>query len=131
MRLASCASETPDPTSYVSNTQSEEKNTVFYSHLACFVITLTLNMYVSMSYYRVQQAEYSMRILVAAPQEHVNTYSTCRPGRLTPSPAAVSPQGWIDAIPYIKTKYSYLVSAYTYVYLRIYIYIYIYTSMCV
>jgi len=28
--------------------------------------------------YRVQQAEYSIRIPVAAPQEYVNTYSTCR-----------------------------------------------------
>jgi len=27
--------------------------------------------------YRVNQAEYVIRILVAAPQEYVNTYSTC------------------------------------------------------
>jgi len=30
-------------------------------------------MYVSMSYYRVQQTEYAIRILVAAPPEYVNT----------------------------------------------------------
>jgi len=35
---------------YMLNTRSEEKNTVFYSYLACFVNTCTLNMYVSMSY---------------------------------------------------------------------------------
>jgi len=63
---------------YVMNTQSEEKNTVFYSYVASFVNTCTLIMYVSMPYYRVQQAEYSLRILVAAPQEYVNTYSTGR-----------------------------------------------------
>jgi len=28
--------------------------------------------------YRVNQAEYVIRILVATPQEYVNTYSTCR-----------------------------------------------------
>jgi len=32
------------------NTQNEEKNTVLYSHLACFVNTCTLHMYVSMAY---------------------------------------------------------------------------------
>jgi len=32
------------PRSYVLNTQSEEKKTVFYSGFACFVNTLTLNM---------------------------------------------------------------------------------------
>jgi len=31
------------------NMRNEYKNTVFYSYLACFVKTLTLNMYVSMS----------------------------------------------------------------------------------
>jgi len=64
--------------SYVLNTQSEEKNTVIYSYLACFMNTFSSNTYVSMSYYRVQQAEHSIRIRVAAPQEYVNTYSTCR-----------------------------------------------------
>jgi len=37
--------------------------------------------------YRVNQAEYGIRILMAVPQavpqEYVNTYSTCRVGRLT------------------------------------------------
>jgi len=35
---------------YVSNTRNKENNTVFYSYSACFVNTLTLNIYVSMSY---------------------------------------------------------------------------------
>ena len=34
---------------YMLNTRNEENNTVFYSYLACFVNTFTLNMYVSMS----------------------------------------------------------------------------------
>jgi len=32
--------------------------------------------------YRVHQAEYGIRILVAASQEYVNTYSTCKPQKL-------------------------------------------------
>jgi len=36
--------------SYMLNTRNEEKNTVFYSYLACFVNPFTLNMYVSMPY---------------------------------------------------------------------------------
>jgi len=36
-----------------------------------------------MSYYRVQQAEYSIRVLVATPREYVNKYSTRRPHMLT------------------------------------------------
>jgi len=35
---------------YMLNTRNEETNTVFYSYLACFVNTFTLNMYVSMAY---------------------------------------------------------------------------------
>jgi len=35
---------------YVLNTRNEEKNMIFYSYLACFVNTFTLNIYVSMSY---------------------------------------------------------------------------------
>ena len=62
------------------NTQSEETNTIFYSYSAWFLNTLTLNMYVSISYARDQRAEYGIRIRVAAPQEYVNTYSTCRVG---------------------------------------------------
>jgi len=54
----------------------EEKNTAFYGYLACFVNTFTLNIYVSMSYTRVNQAKYGIHILVVAPQEYVNTYST-------------------------------------------------------
>ena len=34
----------------VGPTRNEEHNTVFYSCLSCFVNTITLNMYVSMSY---------------------------------------------------------------------------------
>jgi len=40
--------------------------------------TVTLSRYVSVSYYRVRQAEYGIHILVAASQEYVNTYSTRR-----------------------------------------------------
>jgi len=32
------------------NTRNEEKNTVFYSYLACLVDTFALNVYVSMAY---------------------------------------------------------------------------------
>jgi len=63
---------------YVLHTQNEERNTNFYSQSACFVNTLTLNMYVCMSYYRGHQAKYGICIRVAAPQEYMNTYSTCR-----------------------------------------------------
>ena len=33
---------------------------------------------IHVTYYRIHQAEYTIRILVAAPQEYVNTYSTRR-----------------------------------------------------
>jgi len=45
-------------------------------------------MYVSMPYYRVQQAEYTIRVLVAVAQEHINTYSTCRLLNLKGAPCA-------------------------------------------
>ena len=32
------------------NARNEEKNRIFYSYLACFLNTSTLNMYVSLSY---------------------------------------------------------------------------------
>ena len=35
---------------YMLNTRNEENLTVFYSYVACFVNTFTLNMYVFMSY---------------------------------------------------------------------------------
>jgi len=35
---------------YILNTRGEEKHTVFYAYVACFMNTLTLNMYLSMSY---------------------------------------------------------------------------------
>ena len=54
------------------NTRNEENNTVFYSYLAHFVNTVTLNVYISMSY-RVNQAEYVIHILVVAPQVCQNT----------------------------------------------------------
>ena len=59
---------------YVLNTQSEQNNTMSYPYSACFLNTLTLNMYVSMSYYRDQRAESGLHILVAAHPEYVNTY---------------------------------------------------------
>jgi len=49
-------------------------------------------MYVCMSYYRVHQAEYVIRIRVAAPQEYVKSYSTCRLPTLTSRPVSVSSQ---------------------------------------
>jgi len=39
--------------------------------------TVTLNMRIFHVVYRVNQAEYGIRILVDASQEDVNTYSTC------------------------------------------------------
>ena len=47
-------------------------NAVFYSYFACFVNTFTLNMYVSMSYTGVNQAEYAIHIRMVAPQKYVN-----------------------------------------------------------
>jgi len=44
-----CPLPPPSP-SHVLNTRSEGKNTDFYSHLACFVNTCILNMYVFLSY---------------------------------------------------------------------------------
>jgi len=62
----------------VLNTRIEAKNTVFDLYVACFVNTVILNMDVNMAIYRVQQAEYVIRIRMAASQEYVNTYSTRR-----------------------------------------------------
>jgi len=75
--------DTPAIPSYMLNIRSAETNTVFYSYVACFVNTAILNMEMSMSYTGVNQAEYGIRILVAASQEYVYTYSTRRP--LTPA----------------------------------------------
>jgi len=58
------------------NTRNEESNTVLYSDLACYMNTSTLNTYI----YRVNQAEYVIRIRVAAPQEYVNISLTRRQG---------------------------------------------------
>jgi len=64
------------------NTQHEETNTVLYSYLACFVNTYTLDMYVSMAYTGFYQTECVIHILVIAPQECVNIYSTRRDSTL-------------------------------------------------
>jgi len=64
---------------YMLNTCSAEKNTVFYSYLACFMNTVILNMEVSMSYTGFNQAEYGTRIRVVVSQKYVNMYSTCMP----------------------------------------------------
>ena len=56
---------------------SKEESTGFYSYLACFVKTSTLDMYGFLSY-RVNKAEYVIHIRVAASQEYVHTYSTRR-----------------------------------------------------
>ena len=50
------------------NTRNEEKNTVIYSYLACFVNTFTLTMYVSMS----DKGLYVIHMLVVKPKEYVN-----------------------------------------------------------
>ena len=63
---------------YMLNTRSDHKSTVFYSYFAWFMNTVPLNMYRVPVIDRVCQAEYVIRIRVAAPQEYVNTYSTCR-----------------------------------------------------
>ena len=46
----SSSPNTRPPYMLMLHTRNEEDNTVFYSDLACFVYTFTLNMYVSMSY---------------------------------------------------------------------------------
>ena len=57
-------------------TRNEEKNTVFYSYLAC------VHEYIQLEYVRihvinrVNQAENGIHIRVVAPQEYVNIYST-------------------------------------------------------
>jgi len=60
------------------NARNEENNTVFYSYLACFVNTFSLEYLHIHVIYQVNQAEYGIHILVLAPQEHVNIYSTRR-----------------------------------------------------
>ena len=50
----------------------------FYSYLACFVNTFTLNIYGFLSYTGFNQAEYVIHMRMAASQEYVNTYSTSR-----------------------------------------------------
>jgi len=59
------------------NTWNEENITVFYSYLACFVNTVTLNMYVSMSYTGLTKRT-TVFIFLCGPQEFVNIYSTRR-----------------------------------------------------
>jgi len=66
------------PAPYMLNTRNEEKNTVFYSYVACFVNTFTLTMNVSVSYTGFNQAVYGIHSFVIAPQEYVNIYSTRR-----------------------------------------------------
>jgi len=63
---------------YMLNTQNAEKKNVLYSCVACFMNTVALKCVRIYSMYRVTQAEYVFRILMAASQEYVNTYSTCR-----------------------------------------------------
>jgi len=66
------------------NTRSEESKTGFYTHYAYFVNTSSLKYARIHVIHRVHQAEYVIRILVAAPQESMNRDPTCRlrgPGR--------------------------------------------------
>ena len=60
------------------DTQNEEKNTEFYSYFALFYEYSNLEHVHIRVVYRVNQAEYEIRILVAASQKYVNTYSTRR-----------------------------------------------------
>jgi len=60
------------------NTRNAEKNTVLYTHLACFMNNSNLENVHIYVIYRVTQAEYVIRILMAASQEYVNHYSTRR-----------------------------------------------------
>jgi len=60
------------------NTRNEEKNTAFYLYLACFRNTSILYYARIHVIYRVNQAEYAIHLLVVAPQEYVNIYSTRR-----------------------------------------------------
>jgi len=55
-------------TLHVEHADRRKKNAIFYSYLACFMNTFTLNME-----YRVNQAEYLISIRMAASQEYVNT----------------------------------------------------------
>jgi len=52
------------------NTRNEVKNTGFYSYLACFVHTFTLNMYVSMSFTGVLRRD---RYFIFLWLRHMNT----------------------------------------------------------
>jgi len=60
------------------NTRNEDKNTVFYSYLACIVNTFSLHMVRAHVIYRVNQAECGIHIRVVAPQEYMSIYSTRR-----------------------------------------------------
>ena len=63
---------------YMLNTHNEKKKTLFHSYLACFVITPTFEYVRVHGIFRVNQAEYVIRILVVASQEYVNIYSSRR-----------------------------------------------------
>jgi len=60
------------------NTRNEEKNTVLYLYLACFVNTLTLNMYVSMSYTRLSRWNTLFVLLWLRHRNRMNIYLTLR-----------------------------------------------------
>ena len=50
LRVGADGSSSQRARAYMLDTRNEEKNTVFYSCLACFVNTVTLHIYVSISY---------------------------------------------------------------------------------
>jgi len=54
------------------NTRNEETNTGFYAYLACLVNTVTLNMYLSMSYTGLTRRN-TVFVFVWLSQEYVNT----------------------------------------------------------
>ena len=72
---------------YMLNTRNEEKKTVFYSYLACFVNTSTSNMLGIHAIYRVNQEEYVIHIRLVAPSKYANMYSTLRPTTLDRRPS--------------------------------------------
>jgi len=62
------------------NMRREAYNTVFYSYLACFMNTVTLNMNIFLSTTGFTRRNMVVYQRVSASQEYVNTYSTRRVG---------------------------------------------------
>jgi len=67
------------------NTRNKDKNTVFYSYLACGMDAFPSNMYESPSYTGFTRRN-TLFIFVWLSQEYVNIYSTRRESTLAPNP---------------------------------------------